>query len=90
MHLYLFINGNEKFFFRLQNTQLSYANFASAFIGKLLKRNEWQSQTSNVLLFVFMDFEKNPAFDVSRIWNCNESSFPTDASKGTVVRPMEN
>ena len=33
--------------------------------------------------------KKYPALDASRIWNCNESSFPTDANKGTVVAPME-
>ena len=25
--------------------------------------------------------------DASRIWDCDESSFPTDASKGTVIGP---
>ena len=77
--------------FSLKNsTQFSYINFASAFMGKLLKRNEWQSQTSNALLLSLWNLKKYPTFDLSRIWNCNESSFPTDASKGTVARPIEN
>ena len=59
--IYIYLLMAMKNSFSLKNsTQFSYINFASAFMGKLLKRNEWQSQTSNALLFVFMEFEKIP------------------------------
>ena len=42
------------------------------------------------LTFCLIDFEKYPALDASRIWNCDETGFPTDANKGTVIMPKVN
>ena len=35
--------------------------------------------------FVWQVFEENPELDAQRIWNCDESGFPTDPSKGKVI-----
>ena len=35
--------------------------------------------------FTYQIFRKHPELDASRIWNCDETGFPTDASKGKVI-----
>ena len=37
------------------------------------------------ITFVWQVFEEYPELDAQRIWNCNESGFPTDPSKGKVI-----
>ena len=32
-------------------------------------------------------FAENPDLDASKVWNCDESGFPTDLSKGKVIAP---
>ncbi|XP_057301212.1 uncharacterized protein LOC130635762 [Hydractinia symbiolongicarpus] len=50
-----------------------------------------KSNTSNpFIIYDFYDqlekiFEQYPTLNASRIWNCYESGFPTDPSKGRVV-----
>ena len=38
---------------------------------------------NNTLFFKLL--ERNPEIDSSRIWNCDESRFPTNPSKGCVI-----
>ena len=37
------------------------------------------------ITFVWQVFEEYPELDAQRIWNCDESGFPTDPSKGKVI-----
>ena len=32
-------------------------------------------------------FAENPDLDASKVWNCDESGFPTDPSKRKVIAP---
>ena len=35
--------------------------------------------------FVYQIFRTHPELDESGIWNCDETGFPIDTSKGTVI-----
>ena len=44
-------------------------------------------QYLSLRLCLLQVFAENPDLDASKMWNCNESGFPTDLSKGKVVAP---